>query len=235
MTRSRSSAWLWVMTATNAPSGARRAVATGRRPGCRHVGGPDVRGNAPGRASIQVTANGSGASATRERAPDMARAEQIERRRLGAEALDHATVGTARHRRVRAIPLRARRDTAHEPAIASGRRDRDQRAVALGLRQRRDRVLSAAPKRSIVSSTRPPQHWPRSGPSALSSREAAGPCAAPAALGPRASALHSSAPPPIVPVKRAVGRAPPCGRRPRAGSSPAPARGSPAPPRRARR
>src|ERR1700722_15187602 len=67
------------------------------------------------------------------------------------------------------------------------------------------RPRSATPNRSSVSSTRPPQHWPSSGPSALSSRRYGAP--APAIIDwASASASHSSAPPPMVPENRPSGR-----------------------------
>ena len=148
--------------------------------------------------------NGSGASATparvrhgRRRTDRTASAPRRSARARGRRTGRHSRPGSSLSRLgERAAPAVRRR----RPSRWSSARRRASASASAATASR-----SAAPNRSIVSSTRPPQHWPRSGPSALSSRvdrrrrrRASSACAS-------ASAPHSSAPPPIVPVNAPSG------------------------------
>ena len=133
---------------------------------------------------------------------DMAGAEEIERRRVVAEPLREAAVRKA------PIACRRRSDViaghASRGRIA-GLGNSDQFARTLGDSERSNLFEVADPKAPSVTVTRPPQHCPSSGPNALLSLRNVAPSPAIICCA-SASASHSSAPPPMVPLKRPSGR-----------------------------
>ena len=204
MTRSRSSAWLCVITAMNAPSGARDSNSTGSPlRDCR-----DIRRKYFGNRARPRVDPGDGERKRRERhrerASDMARAEQIERSRLLAEPFDHAPVR---------LNLVGRPACAHRSR--SGARAAHpcrscavvvSSAHALGLRQPRD-GLTVGRAEALESSAARVRRSIVQGPvrARWSIRDTAGPSRRASSACASASAAHSSAPPPIVPVNAPSG------------------------------
>ena len=189
------------MTTIEAPEGARAISDAGSALRTARTRAGSAAGKIPSRSSIQVRSKGRGASASmRARptcpAPNSQTGCRRSRKRSTTRSPSISTAGPS-GATVSSI-VRARTRAPSRPRVPNG-------PAASRAARARTSSSRSRPNTSFSTRTLPPQHWPRSGPSAKRLKVAAG--ASPRESASRAApmARHSSSPPPTVPPEPAVG------------------------------